>query len=84
MLVSCIYQEHLLYTGVILFGSDQEVGELMKAVKRRNATGMFSWIGSDGWGGRGLAYHGKEQQVFNFFINRLYHVSNKMLLYSGH
>jgi metabotropic X receptor len=39
----------------------------MKAVKRRNATGMFSWIGSDGWGGRGLAYHGKEQQV-NMFL----------------
>lgn len=60
-----------LYTGVILFGSDQEVGELMKAVKRRNATGMFSWIGSDGWGGRGLAYHGKEQQV-NLFVLFLY------------
>jgi metabotropic X receptor len=45
----------------------KEVGELMKAVKRRNATGMFSWIGSDGWGGRGLAYHGKEQQV-NMFL----------------
>jgi hypothetical protein len=66
-IISCIYQEHLLHTGVILFGSDQEVGELMKAVKRRNATGMFSWIGSDGWGGRGLAYHGKEQQV-NMFL----------------
>ncbi|CAC5419214.1 Metabotropic glutamate receptor 2,Metabotropic glutamate receptor 3,Metabotropic glutamate receptor 8,Metabotropic glutamate receptor 4,Metabotropic glutamate receptor 5,Metabotropic glutamate receptor 6 [Mytilus coruscus] len=49
--------------GVIIFGSDQEVGELMEAVKRRNATGMFTWIGSDGWGGRGLAYHGKEEQV---------------------
>lgn len=63
-----------MYTGVIIFGSDQEVGELMKAVKRRNATGMFSWIGSDGWGGRGLAYHGKEQQVnlfvFFFYINQ--------------
>ena len=35
----------------------------MLAVKRRNATGWFSWIGSDGWGGRGLAYEGKEAQV---------------------
>ena len=49
--------------GVIIFGSDQEVGELMLAVRRRNATGWFSWIGSDGWGGRGLAYEGKEAQV---------------------
>ena len=52
------------FTGVIIFGSDQEVGELMKAVRRRNATGLFSWIGSDGWGGRGLAYLGKEEEVF--------------------
>ena len=52
-----------LDVGVIIFGSDQEVGELMLAVKRRNATGWFSWIGSDGWGGRGLAYEGKEAQV---------------------
>ncbi|XP_060584648.1 metabotropic glutamate receptor 8-like [Ruditapes philippinarum] len=49
--------------GVIIFASDQEVGELMKAVRRKKATGMFSWIGSDGWGGRGLAYLGKEEQV---------------------
>ncbi|KAL4221716.1 hypothetical protein ACF0H5_019971 [Mactra antiquata] len=49
--------------GVIIFGSDQEVGELMKAVRRQKATGMFSWIGSDGWGGRGLAYLGKEAEV---------------------
>lgn len=55
--------------GVIIFGSDQEVGELMEAVKRRNATGMFTWIGSDGWGGRGLAYHGKEEQVNNIDKN---------------
>ncbi|KAK3599613.1 hypothetical protein CHS0354_035854 [Potamilus streckersoni] len=49
--------------GVIIFGSDQEVGELMKAVRRQNATVMFTWIGSDGWGGRGLAYEGKEPEV---------------------
>ena len=46
------------YTGVIVFGSDQEVAELMKAVKRRNATGQFFWIGSDGWAARALVYEG--------------------------
>ena len=60
-----IYSDFMsFFTGVIIFGSDQEVGELMKAVRRRNATGLFSWIGSDGWGGRGLAYLGKEEEVF--------------------
>ncbi|XP_067659268.1 metabotropic glutamate receptor 8-like [Haliotis asinina] len=49
--------------GVIIFGSDQEVGELMEAVNRKKATGTFAWIGSDGWGGRGLAFRGKEDQV---------------------
>ena len=49
--------------GVIIFASDQEVGELMSAVARRNATGTFSWIGSDGWGGRAVAFEGKERQV---------------------
>ncbi|WAR15526.1 GRM-like protein, partial [Mya arenaria] len=49
--------------GVIIFASDQEVGELMKAVRRKGATGMFSWIGSDGWGARGLAYLDKEAEV---------------------
>ncbi|XP_070208066.1 metabotropic glutamate receptor 3-like [Littorina saxatilis] len=49
--------------GVIIFGSDQEVGELMKAVGRRGKEGTFAWIGSDGWGGRGLAFKGKEEAV---------------------
>ena len=53
----------ICFAGVIIFASDQEVGELMKAVKRRGLTGKFSWIGSDGWGGRGLAYLGKEAEV---------------------
>ena len=35
----------------------------MKAVMRFGATGRFSWIGSDGWGARGLAYLGKEAEV---------------------
>ncbi|RWS11073.1 metabotropic glutamate receptor 4-like protein, partial [Dinothrombium tinctorium] len=30
--------------GVIIFGSDQEVAQVMRAVKRNNATGYFSWI----------------------------------------
>ena len=66
------------YAGVIIFGSDQEVGEFMEAVKRRNATGFYTWIGSDGWGGRGLAYQGKEEQVCILFtknlIGRVYYV----------
>ena len=45
--------------GVIVFGSDQEVAELMKAVKRMNATGHFNWIGSDGWSARALVSEGK-------------------------
>jgi hypothetical protein len=51
------------FPGVIVFGSDQEVGELMKAVERANRSGHFSWIGSDGWGGRTLVSDGNEQQV---------------------
>ena len=54
----CIFSQ-----GVIVFGSDQEVGELMKAVERANVSGHFSWIGSDGWGGRTLVSDGNELQV---------------------
>ncbi|KAI1297145.1 Metabotropic glutamate receptor [Halotydeus destructor] len=35
--------------GVIVFGSDQEVAGVMRAIRRLNATGTFAWIGSDGW-----------------------------------
>lgn len=49
--------------GVIVFGSDQEVAELMKAVKRKNSTGLFSWIGSDGWSARTLVSEGQEAEV---------------------
>ena len=49
--------------GVIVFGSDQEVGELMRAIDRNNMTGYFTWIGSDGWGGRVLVSDGNEAQV---------------------
>lgn len=51
-------------SGVIVFGSDQEVAELMKAVKRMNATGHFNWIGSDGWSARALVSDGKFSTTF--------------------
>lgn len=35
----------------------------MRAVRRRNATGVFSWIGSDGWSARGLVSNGNEPEV---------------------
>ena len=47
----------------------------MKAVRRQKATGMFSWIGSDGWGGRGLAYLGKEEQVMSLICISIISVS---------
>ncbi|XP_037090177.1 metabotropic glutamate receptor-like [Pollicipes pollicipes] len=49
--------------GVILFGSDQEVAGVMRAVRRMNATGRFSWIGSDGWSARSLVSDGNEAEV---------------------
>ncbi|XP_039283583.1 LOW QUALITY PROTEIN: metabotropic glutamate receptor 2 [Nilaparvata lugens] len=49
--------------GAIVYGSDQEVAGLMRAVRRLNATGAFSWIGSDGWSGRSLVTQGNELQV---------------------
>ncbi|XP_035210832.1 metabotropic glutamate receptor 4-like, partial [Stegodyphus dumicola] len=49
--------------GVIIFGSDQEVAGVMRAVRRNNATGIFSWIGSDGWSARALVYETNEKQV---------------------
>ena len=50
-------------SGVIIFGSDQEVAGMMRAVRRMNATGMFSWIGSDGWSARSLVSDGNEPEV---------------------
>ncbi|XP_061399003.1 metabotropic glutamate receptor 4-like, partial [Musca vetustissima] len=47
----------------IIFGSDQEVREVMRAVRRNNATGAFSWIGSDGWSARNLVSDGNEPEV---------------------
>ncbi|XP_037076354.1 metabotropic glutamate receptor-like [Pollicipes pollicipes] len=49
--------------GVIVFGSDQEVAGVMRAVRRMNATGRFSWIGSDGWSARSLVSDGNEAEV---------------------
>jgi Receptor family ligand binding region. len=53
----------LLIPGVIVFGSDQEVAGMMRAVRRMNATGNFSWVGSDGWSARGLVSDGSEAEV---------------------
>nr|XP_045590887.1 metabotropic glutamate receptor 4-like [Procambarus clarkii] len=49
--------------GVIIFGSDQEVAGVMRAVRRNNATGNFTWIGSDGWSARSLVSSGNEPEV---------------------
>ncbi|XP_017773184.1 PREDICTED: metabotropic glutamate receptor 4, partial [Nicrophorus vespilloides] len=49
--------------GAIVFGSDQEVAGVMRAVRRSNATGSFSWIGSDGWSARNLVSDGNEAEV---------------------
>ncbi|XP_050543017.1 metabotropic glutamate receptor 2 isoform X1 [Daktulosphaira vitifoliae] len=49
--------------GVIVYGSDQEVVSLMKAVRRNNATGNFSWIGSDGWSARDMVSDTNEAEV---------------------
>lgn len=57
--------------GAIIFGSDQEVREVMRAVRRNNATGAFSWIGSDGWSARNLVSDGNEPEVYrqNVFVH---------------
>lgn len=52
-----------LILGCIIFGSDQEVAGVMRAVRRSNATGSFSWIGSDGWSARSLVSDGNEAEV---------------------
>ncbi|CRL08038.1 CLUMA_CG021023, isoform A [Clunio marinus] len=49
--------------GAIIFGSDQEVAGVMRAIRRNNATGVFSWIGSDGWSARNLVSDGNEPEV---------------------
>ncbi|XP_066253321.1 metabotropic glutamate receptor 2 isoform X2 [Euwallacea similis] len=49
--------------GCIIFGSDQEVAELMKAVRRCNATGHFTWIGSDGWSARSVVTENNEAEI---------------------
>lgn len=53
----------ILFLGVIVFGSDQEVLSLMQAVRRNNATGNFSWIGSDGWSARDMVSDTNEAEV---------------------
>lgn len=56
----------ITFLGAIIFGSDQEVREVMRAVRRNNATGMFSWIGSDGWSARNLVSDGNEPEVIEY------------------
>jgi metabotropic X receptor len=59
--------------GCIIFGSDQEVAGLMRAVRRCNATGEFTWIGSDGWSARDLVSIGNEPEVnYNHFEIKLF------------
>ncbi len=53
----------IIVKGAIIFGSDQEVAGVMRAVRRNNATGVFSWIGSDGWSARNLVSDGNEPEV---------------------
>lgn len=60
---SFVFSVYFLISGAIIFGSDQEVREVMRAVRRNNATGMFSWIGSDGWSARNLVSDGNEPEV---------------------
>ncbi len=55
---------HVIMIGPFLIGLLQEVGELMRATERNNMTGHFTWIGSDGWGGRVLVSNGNEAQVY--------------------
>lgn len=40
----------------------------MRAIRRNNATGMFSWIGSDGWSARNLVSDGNEPEVIEDII----------------
>ncbi|XP_050730042.1 metabotropic glutamate receptor 4-like [Eriocheir sinensis] len=61
-IVQRLLQKHRA-KGVIIFGSDQEVAGVMRAVRRNNATGSFSWIGSDGWSARSLVSSGNEAEV---------------------
>nr|AYV89288.1 metabotropic glutamate receptor 8-like isoform X1 [Tetranychus evansi] len=49
--------------GVVVFGSDQEVKDLMESVRRNKVTGKFQWIGSDGWSARALVHVGNEAEV---------------------
>lgn len=52
-----------VFTGVIVFGSDQEVAGVMAAAGRLGATSWFGWVGSDGWSERALVSAGNEAAV---------------------
>lgn len=68
---SKFYFHYYLFIGVIIFGSDQEVREVMRAIRRNNATRTFSWIGSDGWSARNLVFDEYEPEV-NININLIH------------
>lgn len=42
--------------GVIIYGSDQEVRGFMNAIRAERMTGVFTFIGSDGWSAREEVY----------------------------
>lgn len=52
-----------LYSGVIVFASDQEVAGVMEAVHRLRVFDHFIWIGSDGWSARAVVSQGRERAV---------------------
>lgn len=70
------------FSGAIIFGSDQEVAGVMRAVRRNNATGAFSWIGSDGWSARNLVSDGNEPEV-SFGSNLHGHFSFLLFRFGG-
>lgn len=50
--------------GVVIYGSDQEVQGLVRAIRRKKAIGKFTFIGSDGWSARELVYQdGYEEEI---------------------
>ncbi|KAI8489782.1 hypothetical protein Bbelb_324120 [Branchiostoma belcheri] len=48
---------------VIVYGTDQDAAELMRAAKRANTAGRYVWIGSDGWSSRQSPAQGQEDEL---------------------
>lgn len=68
----CFSLSHSVTPGAIIFGSDQEVRQVMRAVRRSNATGAFSWIGSDGWSARNLVSDDYEPEASSSATSNTY------------